>query len=164
MFLRGKSMELVTPERALPGRPIAMPVTARHTVLGTPLTGPWPDGLRGGGLRHGLLLGRREDVLAAAGRLLHVGRLRGRHHARTRRTRRSAPAGPGTPRRSRSSTTRRRSRTRTLLKVFWENHDPTQGMRQGNDVGTQYRSAIYTTTDEQLATRAGVAGGRSSRS
>ena len=38
-----------------------------------------------------------------------------------------------------------------LLKVFWENHDPTQGMRQGNDVGTQYRSAIYTTTDEQHA-------------
>jgi peptide-methionine (S)-S-oxide reductase len=38
----------------------------------------------------------------------------------------------------------------TLLKAFWENHDPTQGMRQGNDVGTQYRSAIYTTTDEQL--------------
>jgi peptide-methionine (S)-S-oxide reductase len=38
-----------------------------------------------------------------------------------------------------------------LLKVFWENHDPTQGMRQGNDVGTQYRSAIYTTTDAQLA-------------
>jgi peptide-methionine (S)-S-oxide reductase len=38
-----------------------------------------------------------------------------------------------------------------LLKVFWENHDPTQGMRQGNDVGTQYRSAIYATTDSQLA-------------
>jgi hypothetical protein len=38
----------------------------------------------------------------------------------------------------------------TLLKAFWENHDPTQGMRQGNDVGTQYRSAIYTTTDDQL--------------
>ena len=40
----------------------------------------------------------------------------------------------------------------TLLKVFFENHDPTQGMRQGNDVGTQYRSTIYTTTDDQLAT------------
>lgn len=38
-----------------------------------------------------------------------------------------------------------------LLKVFWESHDPTQGMRQGNDVGTQYRSAVYTTNDEQLA-------------
>jgi peptide-methionine (S)-S-oxide reductase len=39
-----------------------------------------------------------------------------------------------------------------ILKVFWENHDPTQGMAQGNDVGTQYRSAIYTRSDEQLAT------------
>ena len=39
-----------------------------------------------------------------------------------------------------------------LLKVFWEDHDPTQGMRQGNDVGTQYRSAVYTTTDEQAET------------
>ena len=39
-----------------------------------------------------------------------------------------------------------------MLRIFWEGHDPTQGMRQGNDVGTQYRSAIYTTTDEQLAT------------
>jgi peptide-methionine (S)-S-oxide reductase len=38
-----------------------------------------------------------------------------------------------------------------ILRLFWENHDPTQGMRQGNDVGTQYRSAIYATTDEQLA-------------
>ena len=38
-----------------------------------------------------------------------------------------------------------------LLKVFWENHNPTQGMRQGNDMGSQYRSAIYTTTDAQLA-------------
>ena len=38
-----------------------------------------------------------------------------------------------------------------LLATFWESHDPTQGMRQGNDMGTQYRSAIYTTTDEQLA-------------
>jgi peptide-methionine (S)-S-oxide reductase len=38
-----------------------------------------------------------------------------------------------------------------LLQVFWEGHDPTQGMRQGNDMGTQYRSGIYTTTDEQLA-------------
>ena len=50
-----------------------------------------------------------------------------------------------------------------LLKVFWENHDPTQGMRQGNDVGTQYRSAIYTTTDEQAAHRRRPRWRRSSR-
>jgi peptide-methionine (S)-S-oxide reductase len=41
------------------------------------------------------------------------------------------------------------------LKVFWENHDPTQGMRQGNDVGTQYRSTVYATTDDQLAAAQG---------
>ena len=44
-----------------------------------------------------------------------------------------------------------------MLKVFWENHDPTQGMRQGNDVGTQYRSAIYTFSPEQQRGRRGVA-------
>ena len=62
---------------------------------------------------------------------------------RTRPTRRSAAAAPATPRPCWSSSTPRRSPTSELLKVFWEGHDPTQGMRQGNDVGTQYRSAIY---------------------
>ena len=66
-------------------------------------------------------------------------------------TRRSARGAPGTPRRSWSCSTRRRPPTTEILRLFWENHDPTQGMRQGNDVGTQYRSAIYYESEEQRA-------------
>ena len=76
---------------------------------------------------------------------------------RTRPTRRCAPAGPATPRSCSSSSIRSDVSYDELLRVFWENHDPTQGMRQGNDVGTQYRSAIYTYGDAQRAGRRGVA-------
>ena len=81
VFLRHKKLDLPTPDEALPGRSVEMPVADRHTVLGTPLKGPWPAGLRGRRLRHGLLLGRRAHLLAAARRVLDLGRLRRRHHA-----------------------------------------------------------------------------------
>ncbi len=61
-------------------------------------------------------------------------------------------AGPGTPRRCWSPSTRTKISYADLLKVFFEEHDPTQGMRQGNDVGTQYRSGIYFANDAQKAT------------
>ena len=62
---------------------------------------------------------------------------------RTRPTRRSAAGAPATPRPCSSPSTAEQTSFEDMLKLFWEGHDPTQGMRQGNDVGTQYRSAIY---------------------
>jgi peptide-methionine (S)-S-oxide reductase len=151
VFLRGKSMELVTPERALPGRPIAMPVISRHTVLGTPLTGPWPDGLEVAVFGMGCFWGAEKMFWQLPGVY----------------TTSVGYAGGITPNPTYEEVCSGRTghteavevvydpsviAYEDLLKVFWENHDPTQGMRQGNDVGTQYRSAIYVTTDAQLAT------------
>jgi peptide-methionine (S)-S-oxide reductase len=150
VFLRGKS-ELVTPERALPGRPIAMPVLARHTVLGTPLTGPWPDGLEVAVFGMGCFWGAEKMFW----------RLPGVY------TTSVGYAGGITPNPTYEEVCSGRTghaevvevvydpaviAYEDLLKVFWENHDPTQGMRQGNDVGTQYRSAIYTTSEAQAET------------
>jgi peptide-methionine (S)-S-oxide reductase len=148
VFLRRKKLDLPTPEEALPGRDTPMPVAARHTVLGTPLTGPWPTGYRVAVFGMGCFWG--------AERLFW--KLPGVYSTAV------GYAGGSTPNPTYEETcTGMTGHTEAvqvvydparisyadLLKVFWENHDPTQGMRQGNDVGTQYRSAIYWTTEEQ---------------
>jgi peptide-methionine (S)-S-oxide reductase len=155
VFLRAfKKLELVSPAEALPGRDVPMPVAARHTVLGTPLIGPWPEGLETAVFGMGCFWG--------AERLFW--RLDGVHSTSV------GYAGGTTPNPTYEETcTGMTGHTEVvqvvydptkvsyeqLLKVFWENHDPSQGMRQGNDIGTQYRSAIYTTTDAQLKTAQG---------
>ncbi|MDP2292867.1 MAG: peptide-methionine (S)-S-oxide reductase MsrA [Actinomycetota bacterium] len=149
MIFRHKS-EMVSPDAALPGRTDqTMPVPAQHFVLGTPLTGPWPEGTETAVFGLGCFWGAERKFWQTEG--VHSTAV--------------GYAGGFTP----NATYEEACSGRTghaevvlvaydpakvsfeqLLKVFWESHNPTQGMRQGNDVGTQYRSAIYTTTPEQL--------------
>lgn len=150
MFLRFPEPVMVTAEQALPGRATPLPVADRHTVLGTPLRGPWPAGLQVAYFGMGCFWG--------AERLFW--RLPGVYSTAV------GYQGGYTPNPTYEETcTGRTGHTEAvqvvydpskityadLLKVFWENHDPTQRNRQGNDVGTQYRSAIYATSPEQLA-------------
>ena len=149
MFLRHKKLEMPTAATALPGRAAEMPVPARHEVLGTPLKGPWPTGYETAVFALGCFWG--------AERLYW--KIDGVHSTAV------GYAGGITPNPTYeevcSGMTGQTEAVlvvfnpaivsyETLLKVFWENHDPTQGMRQGNDIGTQYRSAIYTTNTAQL--------------
>ncbi|MQA26934.1 MAG: peptide-methionine (S)-S-oxide reductase MsrA [Micromonosporaceae bacterium] len=148
MFTRRHKLSLPTPEQALPGRPEPMPVAERHAVLGTPLRGPWPTGHQVAGFGMGCFWG--------AERLFW--RLSGVHSTA------AGYAGGLTPNPTYDEVCTGYTghaevvevvydpsaiSYEHLVKVFWENHDPTQWMRQGNDVGTQYRSAIYTATPEQ---------------
>ncbi len=149
VFSRVSRSTLPTPETALRGRATPMPVDGTHVVLGTPTTGPWPVGMAtavfGMGCFWGIerLFGRLPGVYSTA----------------------AGYAGGITPNpRYEEVCSGRTGHTEVVLVVFdparisyadlltafWENHDPTQGMRQHNDRGTQYRSAIYPTTPEQM--------------
>ncbi len=149
MFSLRKKLDLPAPEDALPGREQAMPVPERHEVLGTPLRGPFPEGLETAVFGLGCFWGAERIFWQAPGVYsTSVGY-----------------AGGITPNPTYEETCSGRTAHAevvqvvfdpkatsydALLKLFWEAHDPTQGMRQGNDVGTQYRSAIYATTEAQL--------------
>ena len=149
-FLQRKSTVLPTPDQTLPGRAEAMSVPARHEVLGTPLVGPFPAGIRTVMLGLGCFWG--------AERLFW--RLPGIH------TTAVGYAGGHTPNPTYEEVCSGRTghtevvlvayepsatSLGAILKTFWEAHDPTQGMRQGNDHGTQYRSAIYASDGDDLA-------------
>jgi len=150
MIFRHKS-EMVAPDDALAGRTDqTMPVPAEHFVLGTPLTGPWPAGVQTAVFGLGCFWGAERKFWQTAG--VHSTSV--------------GYAGGFTPNPTYEETCSGRTghaevvlvafdpakvSYEQLLKVFWENHDPTQGMRQGNDMGTQYRSAIYTTDAAQAA-------------
>jgi len=150
MLFSSRKSELVTPERALPGRETAIAVPAQHTVLGTPLQPPFPDGLEQLVVGMGCFWGAERIFWQLPGvHTTAVGYAGGYTPNPTYEEVCSARTGHTEvvlvvhdP---------QRISTEEILKAFWEGHDPTQGMRQGNDRGTQYRSAIYWTTDDQRA-------------
>ncbi|MDP9816066.1 peptide-methionine (S)-S-oxide reductase MsrA [Spirilliplanes yamanashiensis] len=148
MFLRNKKVELVTVDNALPGRSVEMPVADRHTVLGTPLRGPWPAGHQVAVFGMGCFWGAERIFWRLPGVYsTSVGYAGGVSPNPTYEE--VCSGGTGHAEVVQVVHDPAKVSYEQLLKAFWENHDPTQGMRQGNDVGTQYRSAIYTTTDEQ---------------
>ena len=147
LFSRHK-MDMVDAADALPGRDQAMPVPERHDVLGTPISPPFPEGLEQAVFGMGCFWGAERVFWQGPGVY----------------TTAVGYAGGFTPNPSYEEVCSaktghaevvlvvfdpKQTSYEAILKLFWENHDPTQGMRQGNDVGTQYRSAIYTTSDAQ---------------
>ena len=142
--------QLVTPDEALPGRDETMPVAAAHAVLGTPMTPPFPDGTRLAVFGLGCFWGAERKFWQADGvYTTAVGYAGG--FTRNPSYQEVCSGRTGHTEAVLVVWDPKRTSYEALLKVFWESHDPTQGMRQGNDVGTQYRSAIYTFDDEQRA-------------
>ncbi|NBB62066.1 peptide-methionine (S)-S-oxide reductase MsrA [Pseudomonas sp. ODNR1LW] len=149
-MLLTKTAELPTAETALPGRPEPLATDANHYVSGKPLKGPYPEGFQTAIFGMGCFWGVERVFWALPGVWVTA----------------VGYSGGITPNPTYEETcTGRTGHAEVvkvvfdpsvitygdLLKAFWENHDPTQGMRQGNDVGTTYRSAIYTLNDEQRA-------------
>jgi len=148
MFFTRHKTTLLEPEQVLPGRETPLPVPDRHDVLGTPIKPPFPDGVETAVFGMGCFWGAERVFWQAPGvYTTAVGYAGGQTpnptyeevcSARTNHTEVVLVAFDTS-----------KTSYEAMLKLFWENHDPTQGMRQGNDVGTQYRSAIYTTSDAQ---------------
>jgi len=148
VFLRYKNLEIPNAKQALPGRTAEMPVAERHTVLGTPLRGPWPAGHQVAVFGMGCFWGAERIFWQIPGVYsTSVGYAGG--HTPNPTYEETCSGMTGHTEAVQVVYDPSKVSYEQLLKAFWENHDPTQGMRQGNDVGTQYRSAIYTTTDEQ---------------
>jgi peptide-methionine (S)-S-oxide reductase len=151
MLFTRKPATLVDQDDALPGRDNAMPVPDRHDVLGSPLRGPFPEGVEQAVFGLGCFWGAERIFWQAPGVF----------------TTAVGYAGGFTPNPTYEEVCSGRTghaevvlvafdpaagaTYEQMLKLFWEGHDPTQGMRQGNDLGTQYRSAIYWFDDAQRA-------------
>jgi len=148
MRLTARGVRLPTPEEALPGRAERMPVAPEHFVTGTRIVPPFPAGTERAVFGMGCFWGAERKFWSVPGVYSTA----------------VGYAGGVTPNPTYEEVCSGRTghaevvlvvfepaqvSYEALLKVFWENHDPTQGMRQGNDVGTQYRSAIYCYSDAQ---------------
>src|SRR5699024_3490147 len=137
-----KPLDIPSPEEALPGRSETMPVPERHTVLGNPLTPPFPEGYEQAIVAMGCFWGAERVFWQLDGvHTTAVGYVGGHTPNPTYEEVCSGLTGhteavlvvfdPA------------KVSYEQILRAFWEGHDPTQGMRQGNDIGTQYRSGVY---------------------
>ena len=151
MRLLSKKPEMTAAADALPGRSERMPVAAKHFVNGAPLAPPFPDEMEFALFGMGCFWGAERKFWEAKGVFsTSVGYAAGHTPNATYEEVCSGLTGHNEV--VRVVFDPRETTYDALLAVFWETHDPTQGMRQGNDVGTQYRSGIYTTSDEQRET------------
>ena len=142
-------MQLPNPADALPGRAETMPVPQRHFVLGQTLIGPFPNGFKSVQFGMGCFWGAERKFWQMGGvYTTAVGYSGGFTENPTYEE--VCSGGTGHTETVLVVYDDSAVSFAELLKMFWESHDPTQGMRQGNDMGTQYRSAIYTYNDEQL--------------
>ncbi len=148
MLFRNK-MEMVGPDDALPGRDAAMPIVNQHVVLGTPLAGPVPEGVETIYFGMGCFWGSERIFWKIPGvYVTAVGYMGGWTTNPTYEE--TCTARTGHTEAVLVAYDPSKVALGVLLKAFWENHDPTTLNRQGNDTGTQYRSAIFTSTAEQL--------------
>jgi len=142
MLFTRKQAEMIDADSALPGRETEMPVPARHEVLGTPLKGPFPEGVETAVFGMGCFWGAERIFWEAPGvYTTAVGYAGGFTSNPTYEEVCSGRTGHTEA--VLVAFTVEQASFADMLKLFWEGHDPTQGMRQGNDAGTQYRSALY---------------------
>ena len=153
MLFAKKSLGLPTVETALPGREAAIPTAQTHFINGHALKGPYPDGMEAAVFAMGCFWGVERIFWKIPG--VHVtaaGYAAGVTPNPTYQE--VCSGGTGHTEVVLVVFDSRLVSYETLLKTFWENHDPTQGMRQGGDIGTQYRSGIYAANDAQASAAA----------
>jgi peptide-methionine (S)-S-oxide reductase len=139
---------MIEPDRALAGRSQEIPVPDRHVVLGTPLKPPFPEGIETTVFGMGCFWGAERMFWRADGvYTTAVGYAGGFTPNATYEEVCSGSTGHAEA--VLVAFDPQKTSYEDMLRIFWEGHDPTQGMRQGNDMGTQYRSAIYWTTPDQ---------------
>ena len=148
MFLFRDKSTMVEPADALPGRDQPIPVPDRHDVLGNPIAPPFPDGLERVVVGMGCFWGAERMFWQADGVYTTAAGYAG--GITKNPTYEEVCSGKtGHTEAVLAVFDPAKTSFEEMLRVFWEGHDPTQGMRQGNDVGTQYRSAIYWHSPEQ---------------
>ncbi len=148
MLFTKKKLEMPTRESALPGRPGPIPTATTHFVNGRPLKAPYPEGMKLAQFAMGCFWGVERIFWNVPGVwVTAVGYVAGVTPNPTYQE--VCSGGTGHTEAVLVVYDPKIVSYEGLLKIFWEGHDPTQGMRQGNDVGTQYRSGIYTYDEDQ---------------